>query len=199
MPFVIRRIVAHCLAATLIFAASLAAAQTLHISDMQGNPVQKLAAEGTRAVVLIFAATDCPISNRYIPEITRLDQDFAAKSVKFWWVFPNPDDTLPIVQRHIQDFSIVAPALIDAHQELVQIAHASVTPEAAVFAVTDGNLKEVYYGRIDDRYLAFGQERPQATRHDLKEAIEAALAGRPAHKPAAGPVGCSIIPVAQKQ
>jgi hypothetical protein len=198
MPFIMRRIVAHCLAAALTFTASHAVAQTLHVSDLQGNPVQKLAADGTQAVVLIFAATDCPISNRYIPEITRLNQEYAAKSIKIWWVFPNPGDRLPIVQRHIQDFSIVTPALIDSHQELVQMAHASVTPEAAVFAVNGGTLREVYHGRIDDRYIAFGQERPQATRHDLQEAIEATLAGHPASKPAAGPVGCSIIPAAQK-
>ncbi len=198
MPFVMRRIVAHCLAATLIFAASLAAAQTLQVTDLQGNPVQELAVSGTRAVVLIFAATDCPISNRYIPEITRLDQEFTAQRVKLWWVFSNPGDTMLAVRKHGLNFAIATPTLIDSHQELVRMAHASVTPEAAVFTVKDGSLHEVYHGRIDNRYLAFGKERPQATSHELQEAIEAALAGRPAPKPAGGPVGCSIIPVGQR-
>ena len=78
------------------------------------------------------------------------------------------------------------------------MAHASVTPEAALFAVKDGKLQEVYHGRIDDRYLAFGQERPQATHHDLEEAIQATLAGRPIPKPSGAPVGCSIIPMSAK-
>jgi len=200
MLLIMRRIFAQCVAAILIFAGSLTVAQTppLHVTDIQGNPVEKLAAPGIRAVVLIFAATDCPISNRYIPEITRLDRELSAKSVAFRWVFPNSGDTLPVVRKHVADFGITTPALMDPKQDLVHMAHVAVTPEAAVFAVTDGNLKEVYYGRIDDRYIAFGQQRPQATRHDLEEAIQAALAGRPASKPAHGPVGCAIIPLAHK-
>ncbi len=40
--------------------------------DLHGKALHRLAPEGTRAVVLFFAASDCPISNRYVPEITRL-------------------------------------------------------------------------------------------------------------------------------
>ena len=181
---------------------SIAEATTIEtndsVIDLRGQPVQRLVKQGTRAVVLIFAATDCSISNRYIPEITRLDQELSAKGVAFWWVFPNPEDTLPVVRKYAKDFAITTPALIDASQNLVRMAHASVTPEAAVFAVNDGNLKEIYHGRIDDRYIALGQQRPQATRHDLEEAIQAALAGRPATRPVERPVGCSIISVVQR-
>ena len=35
--------------------------------------IGQIAPAGTKAVVLFFAASDCPISNRYIPEIERLD------------------------------------------------------------------------------------------------------------------------------
>jgi hypothetical protein len=200
MLWITRRIVAQCVAVTLIFAAPLSIAQTptLHVTDIEGKPVEKLASPGTRAVVLIFAATDCPISNRYIPEITRLDRELSAKGVAFRWVFPNPGDTLPIVRKHLADFGLTTPALMDPQQDLVQMASAAVTPEAAVFTVKDGSLHEVYHGRIDDRYIAFGKQRPQATRHELEEAIQAALAGRPVSAPAHGPVGCSIIPLAQK-
>jgi len=78
------------------------------------------------------------------------------------------------------------------------MANVSVTPEAAVFAVKDGALHEFYHGRIDDRYVAFGQERPQATHHDLEEAIQATLAGRPIPQPNRGPIGCSIVPVTKR-
>ncbi len=42
-----------------------------------------------------------------------------------------------------------------------------------------GSLREVYRGRIDDRYFALGRERPQAMHHDLEEAIRAVLADKP--------------------
>lgn len=169
-----------------------------HVTDLQGKQIQTLATPGTHIVVLVFAATDCPISNRYIPEIARLEETWKAKEVAFWWVYPNPADTLSIVHKHSQDYSVSAPALIDTNQDLVRMSHATVTPEAAVFSVDKGELREVYHGRIDNRYVAFGAERPQATRHDLENAIEAALAHKPMPAPDAGPVGCSIVPVAAK-
>jgi hypothetical protein len=200
VPFVLCQMLKYYAAGALLLAAPLAAAraETLHAIDLQGRAVEQLATTGTRVVVLIFAATDCPISNRYVPEIERLDHDLAAKGVAFWWVFPNPGDTLSIVQKHDREFSITTPTLLDSRQQLVNIAHVAVTPEAAVFAVNDGSLREVYHGRIDDHYIAFGQERPQAVHHELEEAIEATLAGRPAPKPQGEPVGCSIIPATLK-
>jgi hypothetical protein len=189
-----------CAYATLILAASIGIAQTqtLRATDLQGREVDRLANAGTRVVVLIFAATDCPISNRYIPEIARLDRKLAAQGVAFWWVFPNPGDALAVVQKHAHDFSITTPTLIDTHQDLVRMAKVNVTPEAAVFAVDGGTLREMYRGRIDDRYIAFGQEKPQAIHHDLEEAIDAVLSGHPTPKPAGSPVGCSIIPATLK-
>jgi hypothetical protein len=110
-------------------------------------------------------------------------------------VFSNPGDTAAVVSKHELDFSIHASTLIDTRQELVHLAHVSVTPEAAVFAVKGSDLQEVYHGRIDDRYLSFSRYRPAATRHDLEDAIKATLAGKPVASPTAQPVGCSIVPL----
>jgi hypothetical protein len=167
-------------------------------SDTGDADLRRLAGPGARLVVLIFAASDCPIANRYIPEIARLTQQFSLKGVRFWWVFPNPDDTAAVVAAHNRQFSITGDAALDTHQSLVALAHATVTPEAAVFFVardqpTGPGLREVYRGRIDDRYLSLGQERPQAQQHDLETAIAAALAGSPVPAPAGPPVGCSIV------
>src|SRR5207249_2634589 len=40
----------------------------------------------TRAVVLFFIAAECPVSNRYAPEINRLVADFASQHVAFYAV-----------------------------------------------------------------------------------------------------------------
>jgi hypothetical protein len=186
----------------VLFAAisSATSAETLdlHATDLEGKGIQSLTPSGARIVVMIFAATDCPISNRYIPEITRLDHALSKQGVAFWWVFPNPSDTLEIVRKHNADYSISTPTMLDVRQELVPMAHASVTPEAAVFHVDQGNLREIYHGRIDDRYTTFGKEHPQATHHDLQEAIEAALNNKPIPKPGSNPIGCSIVPLTSK-
>ncbi len=166
--------------------------------DLEGKPVNDLAGAGTHTVVLIFAATDCPISNRYIPTIEHLRTEWQSKGVRFWWVFPNPEDTTTAVRKHSQEYSIATPVLLDSKQNLVHLAHAGVTPEAAVFSVEGGQLHETYHGRIDNRYRAFGVERPQPTTHELADAIEAALSAHAAPKPEADPVGCAIVPLGEK-
>ena len=195
MSSILRRLLAFVAAVALISAApdAIAQLQNLHVTDAEGREVSQLALVGTKVVVLVFGATDCPISNRYIPEVARLDLELSAKGVAFWWVFPNPGDAPAVVRKHGVDYSIDTPTLIDSRQDLVRMAHVSVTPEAAVFAVENGKLREVYHGRIDDRYISLGQERPQAGHHDLELAITAALAAKPVPQPAGPPVGCSIV------
>lgn len=161
--------------------------------DLNGHPVEELAPVGSQAVVLFFTASDCPISNRYIPEIQRLAQEFGPRGVRVWFVYPNPGDSAPIVRAHQNEYAITANVVLDNRQTLAQMAHVSVTPEAAVFVPDGSKLREVYRGRIDDRYIAFGQERPQATHHDLENAIRAVLAKQPIPSPGGSPVGCSIV------
>ncbi len=186
--------------AALVVASLVLACARIHATepyglDLHGQPVSQLAGPGIRVVVLVFAASDCPISNRYVPEIARLNQEFSARGVRVWWVFPNSEDTAPIVSRHNADFAISESTVLDSRQTLVQLAHVDITPEAAVFAVDGNVLRQVYRGRIDDRYLSIGRERPQPDRHDLETAIAAALAGEPVPRPGGPPVGCSIIPL----
>jgi hypothetical protein len=180
----------------MVLSSHTAVTQVQGTFDLDGRSVGELASAGVHVVVLIFGATDCPISNRYVPEIARLEAEWKPRGIAFWWIFPNPEDTPALVRKHGHDFSITTPTLIDTRQDLVRLAHVTVTPEAAVFAVKNGELSEVYHGRIDDRYISFGDEHPQATRHELQDAIKAALGGHPAPRSAERPVGCSIIPIA---
>jgi hypothetical protein len=159
-----------------------------------GGAALNLASSGAGVVVMYFAATDCPISNRYVPEIERLDHEYAAKGVRVWWVYPNPTDDAKAIAQHRKAFSITGAVYPGKPESAVELAHATVTPEAAVFVVAGGRTHEVYRGRVDDRYIAIGQERPRATRRDLEAAIEAALAGKPVPQPYGPPVGCAIVP-----
>ncbi len=163
--------------------------------DLQGKQVTRLGSPHDRLIVLLFTASDCPIASRYVPEIARLQKEFESQGVAFWWVYPNPSDTASVVRAHTRDFGPQSQVILDRSQRLVRMAHAIVTPQSAVFLITPGGLKEVYSGRIDDKYLAIGQERPHAFRHDLESVIAASLAGRPVPVASGPPVGCSIVPL----
>jgi hypothetical protein len=164
--------------------------------DLHGKPIHQLAGPGVRVLVLVFADSECPVSQRYVPEVIRLAKEFSTAGVRLWWVYPNAEDSAAVVEQHNRDFSITQDSetdtVLDPRQSLVALAHTTITPEAAIFLVEGAELREVYHGRIDDRYISLGQERPQAVRHDLETAIGAALAGKPIPEPGGPAVGCSI-------
>jgi len=81
---------------------ALLLAMTALAVDLNGHPVTELAPPGTRAVVLFFAASDCPVSNRYIPEIQRLTKQFEPPGVLFaptTWNTPLPPTRSWITRR----------------------------------------------------------------------------------------------------
>lgn len=179
----------------LVLVLILVGACRLFAANIKAPKTSKLAPPGTAVVVLLFVASDCPISDRYQPEFTRLSKAFEGRSVKFWMVYPNPSETQAGVELHQKQFSQSVPPLLDPEQKLVKMARVHATPEAAVFVAGPEGLREVYSGRIDDRYLGLGKQRPQARHLDLTDAIEAALKGQPVHPAAGKAVGCSIIPL----
>jgi len=164
--------------------------------DTSGQPVTRLAAPGTKAVVLFFVASDCPISNRYIPEIRGLEEKLASQHVVFWFVYPNFGETSSGVRQHEVAYGSEKHILLDPDHRLVTLAHAKLTPESAILVPERPDaetFRTVYHGRIDDRYVQFGQERPKATQHDLERAIGDVLQHRSVEQPNGPAVGCGII------
>lgn len=143
------------------------------------------AAESIR--VLVFTTTDCPISNRYAPEIERLAAKFKGQA-QFVLVYPVPSDSSEMVREHAKKFAYSIETVRDADLKLVKQTGVTVTPEAAIMIGT----RVMYRGRIDDRYLDFGQDRLKPTRHDLQDALTAVIAGKPVAQRETRAVGCII-------
>ncbi len=143
-------------------------------------------------VVLFFLTTDCPISNGYVPEMNRIAKEYGSRGVRFYGVMTDTSVPLADLRKHVKDFAYMFPVLIDPTQILVKYTNADTNPESAVISPRSGL---VYLGRIDNRVEGFGQARNQATVHELRDAIDASLTGKPVAKAFVQPVGCSIIPV----
>jgi hypothetical protein len=161
--------------------------------DLQGKPVISLVTSGAQAVVLLFLATDCPISNRYVPEIQRMEKEFTGKPVAFWLVYPNATETTEGVIRYEAAFNLRGATLIRPGQWFMADTKATITPEAAVMVPVGRSMQTLYAGRIDDRYVDIGRERPKATHHDLEDAVKAILDHQPVAPPGGQPVGCGIV------
>jgi hypothetical protein len=146
-------------------------------------------APGTKATVLLFVSSTCPVSNRYAPDLRKLNDEYVKAGVAFWLIYPDPADTPDEIRGHVAEFKLPGTPLRDTKHDFVKRAGATITPEAAVYN-SRGQL--TYRGRIDDRYTAVGIERSAPTRHDLADAIASTLAGKPIKDNRTQAVGCYI-------
>ena len=166
------------------------------VQTLAGASVDALQAPaGTKAIVFLFTSTDCPISNRYAPEVRRIVERFAPQGVVFRLVYPSPSENAAAIREHMKVFSYEGAmgAFRDPTLALVKFSGATITPEAAVYA----GGRVVYRGRIDDRYVDLGLERPAPTKHDLADALAAVVAGKPVQQATTQAVGCFIADLAR--
>jgi hypothetical protein len=170
--------------------ADVADLATVLVDDLQGNQIPAIADGPSSVVVFLFLRTDCPISNRYAPEMQRLGEKFSAKGVRFRLVFPAASDSAAAIQEHVSEFRLPIEAVRDPTHALAQRCGVNTTPQAAVF-LADGETL-AYRGRIDDRYVDFGVSRPEPTTRDLEDALEAILAQRKVAVALTPAVGCPI-------
>ncbi len=168
-----------------------AAAPADSVVDLNGKPRDPFASPA-RARVFLFVRADCPITNRYAPELARIAEEYRNLDAEFWLVYPDPAITPQQIRTHMAQYGFAGHPLRDPKHELVHRAHAATAPEAAVFDAA-GNL--AYHGRIDDMWVDAGRARPTARTHDLEDAIEAVLAGRAVTVPETRAVGCSLADV----
>jgi thiol-disulfide isomerase/thioredoxin len=159
------------------------------VQDIAGIDRRPMDVGSAKAVVILFIATECPISNGYAPEINHICKEYESRGVVFYLVHSDPDVTAADAKKHAGDYGFTCPVLIDRKHELAKRVGATVTPEAVVVGA-DGEL--LYRGRIDDLYVALGSRRYEATTHDLRNALDAVLAGKPVMTPRTNAVGCSI-------
>lgn len=177
----------------ILLASSVAfASAQVKVLDLDGHPVGVLANARKQPTVFIFTRTDCPISNRYAPEIQRIYEEFSTHRVAFWLVFVDPNESPEAIRSHVSEFGYRMGVLRDSGHALVKLTGASVTPEAVVFVPKGSELKMVYRGRIDDKYVDFGKERPQPTTHDLERVLKAIVEGKPLKSETTRAVGCFI-------
>lgn len=176
---------------SLTAAVALAHAPSLHFSlqDASGKTYTDAAVAQHKATVILFVATDCPNSNTYAPVMARLYRDYSPRGVLFLNVYSDPSETAATIRKHDGDFQIAYPGLLDPHQTLARQTGARSTPEAVILAA-DGH--ELYRGRVDNRFVDFGKTRFQPTQNDLRDALDAVLAGQPVAHPVTKVLGCAI-------
>jgi hypothetical protein len=162
---------------------------SMQLPDPSGAILHPFNQHGQRAEVFLFVSVDCPIANGYAPEIHRIVQKYKSQGFDFYLVYGDSTVKPSDVAKHVADYGFKCPALLDPGHNLVNLLHATRTPEAAV---VDPHGQLLYRGRIDNWYADFGQYRSAATTHDLRDALDAVLAGKPVRVAVTKAIGCPI-------
>lgn len=153
--------------------------------DVSGKDYNQTTLTEGRVTVFFFSSTECPIANIYTPRMIELANDYQKRDVKFFLVNSNREDTLKKVQQYAKERKFPFPAIKDDGTALADYLNASYTPEAVI---VDSKGIVRYRGRIDDN-----KDRAKVVRHDVREALDSLLAGKPVAVGRTLPFGCTIF------
>jgi hypothetical protein len=133
----------------------------------------------------MFIATRCPFSNAYNGRMEKLSADYAGQNVEFLGINSNEGEPAPAVVEHARSHGLTFPILKDPGSKVADLYGAQRTPEIFVL---DGSGALRYHGRIDEN----SQEPAGVKSPDLRNALDALIAGRPVPAPETKAFGCSI-------
>jgi thiol-disulfide isomerase/thioredoxin len=141
-------------------------------------------------LVVVVSCNHCPYVVAYEERIVALSRDYAPRGVRLVAINANdvtryPDDGMPQMKVRARDRGFDFPYLRDDSQTTVRALGARFTPEVYVF---DRARKLRYHGRIDDNH----RDARAARAHDVRDALDALLAGRAPAVTETQAVGCSV-------
>ena len=132
-----------------------------------------------RAIVVMFMSTVCPYSNYYNDVIRDMATEFGKRDVLFLGINSGPLETADEARSHARDHGHTFPIAKDRDSHVADLLGARRTPE--VFVIDhDGRLR--YHGRVASKVAS----------PDLKNALDALLAGRPVRPAETKAFGCAI-------
>ena len=139
---------------------------------------------GKKGAVIIFVATKCPVSNAYNDRMEKVSEDYQAKGINVIGINANSTEPAAEVKSHAAEKGLKFAILKDDGNKIADRLGANHTPEAYVI---DASGKLVYHGRIDN-----AQNPTNITSNDLRDTLDAILAGKPVPKTTSMAFGCSI-------
>ncbi|MGB2869815.1 MAG: thioredoxin family protein, partial [Bacteroidota bacterium] len=137
-----------------------------------------------KAIVLMFIATQCPVSNAYNERMAALEEDYRGKKVVFLGINSNKQESVEEVKSHAKEKGLEFTILKDYNNVIADKLEASFTPE---IYVVNSNSELLYHGRIDD-----SRQEGKVESKDLRKALDEILAGKPVSVSITKAFGCTI-------
>jgi peroxiredoxin len=163
-----------------------AAAPAFSLTTLDGKPFSLAdATKGNSLVVLMFISTQCPYSNAYNDRMRDMAAVYAKKGVLFVGINSNKTETVQDAAAHAKKNGHTFPIVKDPDNKVADLYDARRTPEVYIIDKV-GKLR--YHGRIDENY----EDPAKVSSPDLKNAVDALLAGQSVAKAETKAFGCTI-------
>ena len=141
-------------------------------------------------LIVVFSCNHCPAAIGSEDRMIQLHEDYAPKGVAMVSINSNedqnhPDDSFEKMKVRARDKGFPFPYVRDESQDAAKAYGALRTPHFYVF---DGQRRLRYTGRMDDNPY----DASKASQHDLRNALDAMLAGKKPPAELTNPIGCNV-------
>jgi len=136
------------------------------------------------AIVILFIATRCPVSNAYNSRMEALYNEYSGKGVVFLGINSNKQEDAGEIKEHAEENNLTFTILKDEKNIIADKFKASFTPEVFVL---NKDFEFLYHGRIDD-----SRRESEASTSDLKNALDEIISGKEVSDPVTKAFGCTI-------
>jgi peroxiredoxin len=154
------------------------------LKDYNGKEHSLSDYKDSKAIVVIFVATECPVSNAYNSRMADLYENYKEKGVAFIGINSNKQESVPDIKEHAAKNNLQFPILKDEKNVIADKVGASVTPEVYML---NSNFEILYHGRIDD-----SRDQASVESKDLSKALDEVLAGKKVSNNSTKAFGCTI-------
>lgn len=154
------------------------------LTDYEGNYHSLSDYTESKAIVIMFIATKCPISNDYNLRMEEIFNEYKDKEVTFLGINSNKAEDVSEIENHAKENGLTFTILKDEKNIIADKFDASYTPEIYVLS---NNIELLYHGRIDN-----SRRVSEVTTSDLKEALGEILLGKEVSNPETKAFGCTI-------
>jgi peroxiredoxin len=169
---------------SILSAGELQKVENFTLKDFTGKAHSLADYKESKAIVVMFIATRCPVSNAYNSRMVDLYNDYHGKNVAFIGINSNKQEDTEEIAQHSKDNNFAFPVLKDEQNVIADKFEAQVTPETFVM---NPNFEILYHGRIDD-----SQREEEVKVRDLCNALDEILAGKSVGTTETKAFGCTI-------
>jgi len=172
------------LTASLSPAAGSGNSRNFKLKDYNGKEYSLTDFRDSKATVIMFVSTQCPVSNAYNERMEKLYSDYKDKGVSFLGINSNAQESAEEIKEHAGENKLDFIILKDLNNVVADNFGASFTPEIYVL---NGSSEILYHGRIDD-----SRKESDVKTKDLRAALDEILAGKEISVKETKAFGCTI-------